>query len=264
MASLGFFVKPLSATLGVVEVVGLRFVLSLVVVVFLAFISGQRLVSGDLKAELLMGLVSGFVVLLYFVSINSVGVSLAALLLYTAPFFAALFSSVLLGERHGVGRIVALLFSFLGIVLIIRPSFALDVSLLLAVGAGVLYGFKMVLTRRVGRVDSTWVITFYFLLVPSVMFASYMMLHFDSFVVPSFRDVLLLFGLVIVSTVLGFLLQHHGFRLVEVGPGSVVLMTEAVVAVLIGVVVFGEFLDFLTVLGGFLVVSSGAYLALNG
>lgn len=259
MATNGYFVKVLTPELPVWEVVGLRLALTLPAIVLLARALGKPIASRDMKGEVVFGLIGVIGVFGYFYGIATVGMSVAALLLYTAPFFGTLFSRVMLREKITVRHVIGLAVSFAGIVLIIKPGFAMEPGILVALVGGIFYGLKMVLNRRLGRIDSAWTMTYYFLMVPTVLFIPYAALN-PGFVVPSGSQLPLLAGLVLIPSIGGFLLQHHGLRLVRVTEGSVLLMSEAVAAAAIGILLFGESLDFATIAGGILILGSGAYL----
>jgi drug/metabolite transporter (DMT)-like permease len=261
MALSGLWVTPLSNHLPVWEVVGLRCIFTFLFVASYMGFTGKPHLSGKLGVELLMGAVGGLLILLYFYAIWSVGVSVAALLLYTSPFFAAVLSAALLGERFGLRHVAALTMSFSGMVLILKPGFSMDLGLLAGLMSGVLYGFRIVLNRMLAGVDSSWTMTYYYMLVPSAAFVAYVLVQPAGFVMPSLSDVPPLAGLVVVSSALGLLLQHQGFILVEAAEGSVIMMFEAVGAAFLGVIVFSEALSLSTVIGGILVVASGAYLS---
>jgi drug/metabolite transporter (DMT)-like permease len=263
MGANGLFVKPLAQDMPVAEIVFIRFTLALAVVAVAARAMRRSTATYDLRTQVAMGCVGGATILMYFHSISAVGISVAALLLYTAPFFATVLSRLMVGERHTGRHAAALLVSFTGMVLILKPGVSMDPGLLVALGAGALFGLKMVLNRRLGLVDSAWAITFYYLLVPALLLTPYVLTAPSGFVSPQGRHIPPIAGLVLVSTVAGFLLQHQGFRYVGVADGAVVMEAEAVFAVLFGVLVFHESLDALAVLGGVLVLASGFYLNLD-
>ncbi|MFH0861937.1 MAG: DMT family transporter [Candidatus Altiarchaeota archaeon] len=256
----GVFLVPLNSRLPMWEIVGLRFVLTFVCVAILAAALGKGSKTKDLKGEVAMGLIGGVLILSYFLSIVSLGLSVAALLLYTAPLFGTVFSHFILGERIRRAHVICLMTAFIGLLMVLKPSLFLDPRLLVGVVAPVCYGFKMVYNRRLGRVDSTWVITYYYMLVPSVLFLAYLAMNSWAFVVPVMGDLPYLGGLVLLCSVIGLLLQHYGASVLDVSVSSVVLMSEAVFSVLFGIMVFGERLDAGTLVGGLLVIASGAYL----
>lgn len=260
MATNGLFVKPLSNELSVADIVALRFILGLLVVCLFMKLARKRIATHDMRTELTMGAVGGITVLLYFHSMATVGVSVAVILLYTAPFFATLLSGYIIGERHNRKHALGLIGSFMGMVLILKPGFTMDIHLLAALGAGALFGLKMVLNRRLGSVDSAWTMTFYYLLIPSLIFLPYLVFNSNGLSMLTGENLILLAGLVLLSTAIGFLLQHEGFRSVRVTEGSVIMEGEAVIAVSIGVLVFGEAMDLMSILGGLMVLGSGAYL----
>jgi drug/metabolite transporter (DMT)-like permease len=71
---------------------------------------------------LLLGLFNTFTIFAYFICIRYTTLSVAILLLYTAPMYVTLLSPVFLKEKVRVLGIVALLFSLAGIIFIVDPT----------------------------------------------------------------------------------------------------------------------------------------------
>lgn len=71
---------------------------------------------------LLLGLFNTFTVFAYFVCIKYTTLSVAILLLYTAPMYVTLLSPVFLKEKVRILGIIALLFSLAGIIFIVDPT----------------------------------------------------------------------------------------------------------------------------------------------
>jgi len=75
--------------------------------------------------------------------------------LYVFPLFVALLSAVVLGEKVGPGRIVAILAGFTGTLLILKPgSDAFKFVGLMPIGAALCYAATILTTRRLCRGES--------------------------------------------------------------------------------------------------------------
>ncbi len=70
-------------------------------------------------------------------------------LFFVSPLVVTVLAPLLLGERVGLWRILAVVVGFAGVILILRPgSGTLSWGAALALGAGVVHGFYMIFTRR--------------------------------------------------------------------------------------------------------------------
>jgi drug/metabolite transporter (DMT)-like permease len=103
----------------------------------------------------------------------------AATLFNLSPIGVALLSPLLLRESLSKAVGVSLLFSLLGVVLIVRPTFIFGAmhtypvsAVLLALLAAVLSSFAMVMLRRAGKQESVHTIAAHFSLVATVAFAA--------------------------------------------------------------------------------------------
>jgi drug/metabolite transporter (DMT)-like permease len=102
----------------------------------------------------------------YSLSSPSLGVGDAATLGATAPIFVALLSGPLLGERVGRRLWLAVAMAFVGIVLLVRPSFTLAAPVAAVATAGAFfYGLAMIWLRRIGPGESHEAVVLHFSLV---------------------------------------------------------------------------------------------------
>jgi drug/metabolite transporter (DMT)-like permease len=100
--------------------------------------------DGTLSAGLVAGLMFGFEFILIYQGLRFTSASRAVVFVYTAPFFVALGSYQVLGERLGVAQWAGLALSFLGVALAIGvPQADVDTKVLLGdlmiVGGGALW-----------------------------------------------------------------------------------------------------------------------------
>lgn len=99
--------------------------------------------------------------LCYFGGVPFLNLSDIAAGLYVFPLFVALLSAVLLGERVGPRRIVAILVGFSGTLLILKPGTeAFQLVSLLPIGAALCYAGTILTTRRLCREESPVTLSF--------------------------------------------------------------------------------------------------------
>src|SRR5215471_4479796 len=107
----------------------------------------------------------------YYLAIAAIPLAEAVPLYYTAPLFIVMLSGPLLGERVGLGRWIAVVVGFAGVV--IADSRGATSAILLAVGSAAFYGLAQVMARRLGVTERASVMTFFhnlvFLLAAVVM-----------------------------------------------------------------------------------------------
>lgn len=219
---------------------------------------------GDLPAFALFALVG---VTLFFASlvlaIDAGGVSLAFILLYSAPAWVALLARLLLRERLGPRKIGLVALSVAGVVLVARgggqgvtptvPALAWGLAAGLSYASYYIFG-RWVLARYAPATVYAFALPFGALgLLPLVDFA------------PKTPTAWLLLGvLALVSTYLAYLVYYTGLREVEATRAVLVATVEPVIAAALAAVLFGERIGLLGLLGGALVLAAAALSALPG
>ena len=72
-----------------------------------------------------------------------------------APLIVTAFSPILLGEKVGIRRWTAVIIGFIGSLVVIRPGFVeINLASLAALGTGVMYGFYLIITRKLSTSDN--------------------------------------------------------------------------------------------------------------
>ena len=132
----------------------LRSIGALPVLLLIARVRGVKLFArdGTLRAGLLLGVLFGIEFVMIYRGLNFTSASRAVVFLYTAPFFVALGSYRLLGERLRASQWTGLGLSFVGVALAIGvPQAELDADVLwgdmLIVGGGALWAATTVMVK---------------------------------------------------------------------------------------------------------------------
>ncbi|MGY4688313.1 DMT family transporter [Salibacterium sp. K-3] len=197
----------------------------------------------------------------YFTVMDEASLSLAVVLLYTGPLFVTLLSRLLFNEWLTRRKIVSLFLTLTGCAFTVGllPAFDAGISgfvVLAGLGSGFFYALYSVFGKYVSRRYSSMTITAY-----SFICASAFMIPAGGLIgrVEKLADpevILYGFGLAFIPTVLGYILYTSGLTYIESSRASILTTIEPVVAIILGVTVFGDKLSPWQLLGIMLVLAS--------
>lgn len=194
----------------------------------------------------------------YMKSINLSSAGVAATLLYTAPAIVMVFSLFLFGEKLTAGKVIVLLMTFVGCLLV--TGVLDDVGSVSREGiffglcAGFGYALYSIFTTYALRKYSAVTITFFTFLAASVF-----LLPFAAGVFRKIFEYDMFFFAVIfalITTVLPFTLYTNGLTKIEASKASLMAAIEPVSAAVIGIVIFNESVSVLKIAGIALVAVS--------
>jgi DME family drug/metabolite transporter len=206
--------------------------------------------------------------LLFLYAIKFTTVATATILLYTYPAFIVVLSRLFLGEQFTKAKILALLLTFLGCVLVIQAynpaAFKPNLrGVIYGVGAGVGAGLYSVFGKKgVSRYSSFTVVTY------ALGFGSFFLILIRgtrTLVSVSYPAItwMWIFALAILSTLVGYSFYTKGLRYLEAGRAGIAATWEVVVASALAFVIFGETLTYLQILGAVLVLAGIVVVRVN-
>lgn len=263
--SMGIFVRQYNANgLQTIEIVAIRAIVTVVLLLLFLLCFDRKLLRIRLR-DIWIFLGTGILSIIffnfcYFKAITLTSLSAAAVLLYTAPAIVMLFSRVLFGERLSRRKLLSLVITFAGCVLVTgvigEAKQMTPIGILAGLGAGLGYALYSIFSRyALERGYHSLTITFY-----TFLFAAVAILPFADM-----KDVLrvsgssggmiaftVIFGL--VSTVLPYILYTKGLTGMENGKASILASVEPVVATLLGWLFFHETLGWNGALGAAMVL----------
>lgn len=205
----------------------------------------------------------------YFTTIQIATLSIAAIMLYTAPCFVMLMSAILFKERIDARKIIALLMTFLGLVLVTGVIYDMESisvkAILCGLGSGIGYALYSIFGRyALERNYHTYTVSFYTFLFASIGTLPFIKINKIATILISNKEgILYSFGLVIFVTVVPYLTYTIGLSYMESGVASVLATIEPVVATLIGVIIYKEEMDSFAALGVVLVLSAAVLVSVN-
>ncbi|MFG1301176.1 DMT family transporter [Xanthobacter sp. V3C-3] len=179
-------------------------------------------------------------------------------IMFSVPFFVALFAGPILGEHVGLQRWLAILVGFAGILLVVRPGAGgIHPAAILSVGAAATYALYAISTRMLARTDSSQTTLFYSSLVGSV--AASLPLPF---VWETPHEPLVFASMLSLGIIAGFghfllILAHKRAPAATLAP---YIYTQILSMIALGWLVFGQMPSLWTLGGAGIVIASGIYL----
>lgn len=198
---------------------------------------------------------------LYFEAAELVSLSMTAVLLYTAPFFVFILSSMLFRERITVQKLFALVFAFIGCIFTAGllgggQEFNL-LGFFYGLLSGITYSFYTIIGKFALRKYHPLTMMFYTFLtasVPLLLFADPSGIVHTA--LGSTKALAGMLGLGIMITAVPYFLYSKGLEGLEPGKASVLAFIEPMVATIAGMAIYGEVLTMFNVIGIFLILSS--------
>jgi drug/metabolite transporter (DMT)-like permease len=198
-----------------------------------------------------------------FVAIKSTSVSIATILMYTAPAFVMILSAILFKERLTPVKIFSLLLTFAGCMLVTgvlqgSGQRASTLGILAGLGAGLGYALYSIFGKYALEKYDPMTIPVY-----TFMFAAIGLIPMTDYkgILHSFSNIEVIFyaaGLSLFSTVLPFTFYTKGLSKLESGRASLIATLEPVVASIVGFTVFKESVTFSKIIGIILVIAAQA------
>lgn len=254
---ISIFLKNLSgAGFTSLQVMFIRSAVSAVLLFFVLFFKNKKLLKIELK-DIWMFLGTGVVSLTffsicYFTTILTAGASVAVILLYTSPIFILILSCILFNEKITVVKIVALVLTFAGCVLVSgMGSSSAHISVkvfLIGLCAGLGYALYSIFSRFALKKYNSFTVSFY-----TFVFSSISIIPFCNITaIPALctkNTVVLGVGIAFFCSFLPYLLYTFGLSGLENGKAAILVTIEPLVGTLIGIFLWKETVSFPIILG---------------
>ncbi|WBW97228.1 DMT family transporter [Oceanirhabdus sp. W0125-5] len=195
----------------------------------------------------------------YFTAMNLIPLSVASILLYTAPAFVTILSAIVFKERITKRKVLSLLLTFIGCIFVTGyfPNTGGKITLLgllVGIGSGFGYALYSIFGKAAMKKYDSITITVYSFIVASISLIPLINLKnmvslFDNVQAYGYAIALGLF-----PTVLAFISYTKGLENIESSKASIIATIEPVVASIIGMVVFKQVLSFYQILGILIVI----------
>ncbi len=228
------------------QVLAMRSVLSAFFMFIFLLFKNKKLLKIELR-DLWMFVGTGVISLTffsvcYFHTIIESGASVAVILLYTSPIFVLLLSALIFKEKITKFKIIALVLTFAGCILVSGAGGENHLSLrgfLIGLCAGLGYALYSIFSRFALKKYDSLTVTFYTFLFSSV---SAVPLSNAAAMIPLLNStsVLLLCGIALVCTVLPYIFYTYGLTGLENSKAAIFVTVEPLVGTLVGILLWHE------------------------
>ena len=251
--------KYLSTDLPVLQIVWSRYFFTVVItlpVMFFFFRKNLKWTEKP-KLQLIRGLILFCANILFFYSISIISLAKALTLAFIAPLIVTALSPFLLGEKVGFRRWAAVVTGFVGSLIVIRPGFVeLNLASIAALGTGVLYGFYLIITRKLHDADNPLLTLLLTGIVGAILGT---MIIPTVWVQPTITEWYMMFAIGFFASI-GHLFLILSLKYADASKLAPFSYFEIVTNIIIGYFFFNHFPDTWHFLGLFIIISSGIYI----
>ena len=193
---------------------------------------------------------------LFFFAFSRLGLAEASAIFNISPVLITFGAFLFLREQIGPRRVIGIMVSLLGALIIIRPgSGVFTVYALLPLGAAIFYSTYSLATRFVGTDESPWTSLFYSAIFGAICYSIYIVFHWN----PMSSNALLLTIIIGLFGTAGHICLIRALTLGEASLVAPFIYTNLLFTTIWGLVLFGNFPDFWTIAGAFIIVAAGVY-----
>ena len=251
--------KYLSSSLPVLQITWARYFFTVVIILptMVLFFKKNLKLSEKPKLQIIRGALLFFANILFFYSISQISLSKALTLAFIAPLIVTIFSPIFLNEKVGFNRWVAVMIGFFGCLIVIRPGLIdFNLATFAALGTGFMYGFYLIVTRKLSNVDNP-LLTLLFTGIVGAFIGSFAIPFY--WVMPSLEQWLFLFLIGFFASI-GHLLLILSLKLADASKLAPFGYFEILPNVIIGFYFFNNVPDLFHVAGLVLIIGSGVYI----
>jgi drug/metabolite transporter (DMT)-like permease len=218
------------------------------------------------KIQLLRGFSVAVATITFFTALFLMPLAEATAIVFVGPMLTAMISAVWLKEPAGRATWLAAIAAFIGVMIIIRPNFALlgPAAFLPLIGA-LGMAFMMIGNRKVAGIGSPLQMQFLIASIAApILLVATTIGHFSgvkalSVTVPDW-SVLLRCTLVAFTATVSHWLVYLGTTRSSAAQIAPMVYVQLLVAMVLGIFVFGEWPDALSLFGSAIIVGAGLYL----
>ena len=193
---------------------------------------------------------------LFFFAFYRLGLAEASAIFNISPVLITLGAFLFLREQIGPRRVIGILVSLLGALIIIRPgSGVFTIYAILPLGAAIFYSTYSLATRFVGTDESPWTSLFYSAIFGAICYSIYIVFNWN----PMSNNALLLTIIIGLFGTAGHLCLIRALTLGEASLVAPFIYTNLLFTTIWGFVLFGNFPDFWTIVGAVIIVAAGIY-----
>ncbi len=216
----------------------------------------DRFRTGHLGLQLARSTMHLMANLAFFIAISLMALAEAVAIFQVSPLLITLLAAIVLREQVGPRRWAGVVVGLIGTLIIIQPGLGVfqPVALLSFIAAACIAGFQII-TRMIGTADSLWTTMLYSGLVGTVVMSAIVPFFWMT---PSLEETALLIGFGWLG-LLGHICLIYALGQAPASTLAPYNYAGFLWALVIGLIVFGEWPDYVTLLGASLILGAGIY-----
>lgn len=193
---------------------------------------------------------------LFFFAFSRLGLAEASAIFNISPVLITLGAFLFLREQIGPRRLIGIIVSLLGALIIIRPGTGVfSIYALLPLGAAIFYSTYSLATRFVGTDESPWTSLFYSAIFGAICYSIYIAFYWN----PMSNNAILLTIIIGLFGTAGHICLIRALTLGEASLVAPFIYTNLLFTTTWGLVLFGNLPDFWTIVGALIIVAAGIY-----
>ena len=253
------FAKYLSSNLPVLQITWARYFFTVVFTLPIMFLFFRKSLVWTVKPKLqfIRGLILLTANICFFYSISVISMAKALTLAFIAPLIVTAFSPIFLNEKVGYKRWLAVIIGFIGSLVVIRPGFVeINLASIAALGTGIMYGFYLIITRKLSTSDNPLLTLLLTGVVGAVIISCIMPIVW---VKPTLNQWSMMAAIGVFASI-GHLFLILSLKFADASKLAPFSYFEIITNVIIGYYFFSDFPDSWTILGLLIIVFSGIYI----
>ena len=200
----------------------------------------HHLVPNSLIPQILRSTFVALGVGLFYWAVNFIDIADATAMVFIAPLIVTALSPSILSEPIGFKRTCAVIIGFIGVLIILRPSFDGErTGYFIALGAGIFIAAYYITNRKLANEASVLASTFYTSSLGTIMLVP---LLWYFWTMPLINDIWILLGFAVLAT-LGQIFMIGAFSLAAASIIAPFVYTQIIWATIIGYLLFDAFPD---------------------
>ncbi|MBK16991.1 MAG: EamA family transporter [Prochlorococcus sp. SP3034] len=253
-------VKKVDAAIPIYELVFFRSIFSLIITSLI--IKKKKINPWGINKGLLIlrGLLGTFALLCIFYSIKNMPLSISTVIQYTYPIFIAIFGGIFINERFNTVLILALIFGWLGIFIIINPyqisnsivdinNFAVIIAFIGAICTSLAY----IAVKKLSEKEDVFIIIKYFPLVSVISLSPLVILNW---ITPKVDDFIWIIGIGIF-TQMGQTFLTKGLKKLKASQAASINYLQVIFGSIWGIYIFEETININFIIGsGFVLLGT--------
>lgn len=199
----------------------------------------------------------------YFMASKLIGTGIAMVIYFAYPIFVVIF--ILLKERQWIDKhtCISLIIVLTGLFLLQgrnEQQFVAKSGILFALASAFFFAIYVYISKIISSKISSHLNTFLLCLSNAILFLIYSLITHTFAIPSSFKSWLFTIGLGIIATALPIQLMLEGLKTISATKASILSSLEPTVTLFVGMLLLGEDVTRLQILGAFIILFSALYL----